>query len=253
MKKIFIFVLISLTSIMTVINIYNAVANNIVINWMSLTSLAPVIIAMYSEFDWIYVTWNKLRSWAKNNTVAFSSSFFVYTDEQKSYAELQQRVSNAMKTCKFTFQQGVSREITSNYYRTGLKTCNGLNFDLSISIDPCEELNVINVKLDYQISSRTVKNSWSDFKKFRDEFINGLATQKKRYDIVIDMKETGLNPFYRLTLKPIKAKHLDDVCLKFNENGLNVEITKNRIAASAQDPDLIDKIIKQYIPLTSVY
>lgn len=252
-KKIFVSTLIVLTLVMTTINIYNAVTNKIAVNWMSLTALAPVTIAMYSEFDWLYVNWNKLRSWLKNNTVAFSSSFFVYTDEQISYEELQQRVSDAMKMCNLSFQKGEPREITSDHYKTGLKTSNGLNFSLSISIDPNEEINIIDVQLDYQISSRTVKNSWSDFKKFRDGFTNGLATQKRQYNVVIDMKETGLNPFYRLTLKPVNAKNLDNVSLKFKEDDLKVEITKNGIAASSPDPSLIDKIIKQYIPLTSVY
>lgn len=252
-KKWGVLILVAASLIMTIVNIYNSIVHKVAVNWVSLTSLAPVFVALYNESDWIYVKWNKLCSWLKKNTVSFSSSFFVYTDEEINFNKLQSRISEAMNACELKFQKGSKRELDSDYFKTTLKTKNGLRFDLSMSIEPDDMGKVIAVTLEYQISSRNIKSSWLEFKHFRNEFVNGLRTNKQRYNLTIDMTETGLNPFYRLTLKSVDAKNLKDVQLKFKEKGLSVETTQNRIAASSDNPDSMDKIVEQYIPLTSVY
>jgi len=238
---------------MTIINIYSAVTAKMAINWLSLTALGPVFFAIYSESDWIYVNANRIHSWWKNNTVSFSSSFSIYTDKDIDYSVINERIESAMKACDLKFKNGSSRQMTSEFYRGYLKTENNLQLSLTISNDPDEDMNIVRVALDYQISSRMIKESWYDFKSFREFFVNGLATKKYRYDLTIDMTNTGLNPFYRLTLKSVNAKNLENVYLKFKEKNMEITITENKIHATSSEASRMDEIVNQYIPLTKVY
>lgn len=246
-------VLIVFSLVMTVINIWSAITAKIAINWLSITALGPIFFAIYSESDWVYVNFNRIHSWVINNTVSFNSSFSIYTDKDINYSVINKRIESAMKACDLKFQSGSSRQMTSEFYRGYLKTKNNLKLSLIISNDPDEDNNILRVALDYQISSRIIKESWNDFKSFREFFVNGLATKKYRYDLTIDMTNTGLNPFYRLTLKSVNANNLENVYLKFKEENTEIEITKNKIHASSSEISRMDEIVEQYIPLTKVY
>ena len=65
---------------MTIINIWKAITTKLVVNWFNLTSLAPILIALYYEWDWLFINWNKLKSWLLNKTVSFKASFYLYLD-----------------------------------------------------------------------------------------------------------------------------------------------------------------------------
>lgn len=60
--KVFKIILITASLIMTIVNVWKAITAKLVVNWLNLTSLAPILIALYYEWDWLFIKWNQLRS-----------------------------------------------------------------------------------------------------------------------------------------------------------------------------------------------
>lgn len=252
MKKIN-FILIACSLVMTIINIYNAVVNSLSVNWLSLTSLAPIFIALYELSDFLYVSVNKFKAWLINKTVNFKVSFAIYTDES-DYKAINNNFYSAMKESQLGFDNGSNRNIEPDYTEMKLKTKNGLNIKTTVSIgnDDTYE-SVITITFDFQISNRSLEENWKLFKEFKDSFMGKTNTLRQRYDLCINMEESGFNPFYRLTLKSVDAKDIENVNLSFKEKNTNVKIYKNKIFASSKKCSDLDNILKKYIPLTRVY
>lgn len=60
--KVFKIILITASLIITIVNVWKAITAKLVVNWLNLTSLAPILIALYYEWDWLFIKWNQLRS-----------------------------------------------------------------------------------------------------------------------------------------------------------------------------------------------
>ena len=61
--KIFKIILIIVSLVMTIVNVWKAVTANLVVNWLNLTSLVPILIALYYEWDWLFIKLNQVKSW----------------------------------------------------------------------------------------------------------------------------------------------------------------------------------------------
>lgn len=240
--------------VITAINIIIGFYKGQVLNLLELTNLVPFFIALYETSDLIYTWCNRFWAWCKCKTVSFQSCFTIFNDEDRDYRKINECISNGIIAAKLKYDNGSIREVTGDSTQITLKTKNNLKIALKINMVEDEQYqNTITISLKFQVSSRTLKDSWEIFKSFKDGFMTKTYTDKQRYDLDIDMKESGFNPFYRLTLKSVDSSDIEKVNLKFREKDTLINIYKNRIAASSPNCGDLDKILKKYIPLTSVY
>lgn len=247
-------ILIIISLVMSVCNIYKAFCEGLTINLLQLSNLMPLFIALYETSDYIYIYCNRFWAWFRCKTVSFESGFTIFNDEDRDYKKINECISKGMESSKLKFDNGSIREVTSDSTKIILKTNDNLKIALKINILESDQYkNTITISLKFQVSSRTLNNSWEIFKSFKDGLMTKTYTDKQRYDLDIDMKESGFNPFYRLTLKSVDSNDIEKVNLKFKEKDTQINIYKNRIAASSPNCGDLDKIMKKYIPLTNVY
>lgn len=225
-----------------------------VLNLLELSNFVPFFIAFYETSEFIYTWCNRIWAWFKCKTVSFQSSFTIFNDEDRDYRKINECISNGIIAAKLKYDNGSIREVTSDSTQIILKTNDNLKIALKINISGSEKYqNIITISLNFQVSSRTLNDSWEIFKSFKDELMTKTYTDKQRYDLDTDMKESGFNPFYRLTLKSVDSNDIEKVNLKFREKDTQINIYKNRIVASSPNCADLDKILKKYIPLTNVY
>lgn len=251
--KIFKFCLIAISLVMTIINIWKAITTKLVVNWFNLTSLAPILIALYYEWDWLFINWNKRKSWLLNKTVSFKASFYLYLDndsveKNKREKELSNAINDAIQQSGFIYQK--KKKISIPYTRIILMTQGRLKFTLDISGG--DHGTPIVISMDYQISSKNITQCWKNFKTFQQLLAAKFITQKQRYDILLDFSTSKQNPFYRLTLKSLDTKEVATFRLNFVEGEMRVDICNNQLHASSKKLVDIDKILSEYVPLTHV-
>lgn len=242
--------------VVTAFNIFKAIYKGPVSNFVELTNLMPLFIAFYETSDVVYTWCNRFWAWLKCKTVSFETSFTIYNDEDRDNKKINKCISNGMEAANLKYDNGSIREIKndSDSSRFIFKTNDNLKIALKINLSKSEQYqNIITISLNFQVSSRTLNDSWKIFKTFKDGFMTKTNTDRQRYDLDIDMKESGFNPFYRLTLKSVDSKDIEKVNLKFREKNAQINIYKNRIVASSSECSDLDEILKKYIPLTNVY
>lgn len=251
--KVFKITLIAVSLLMTIINIWNAITNKLVVNWLNLTSLAPIIIALYYEWDWLFIQANKFKSWFSNKTVSFKATIHLYFEDE-DYK--QEHITEKLQTAVFNFIK--SKECTTNgkaevvlpYSKLNLETKNKLKFILEITGG--DHGDSIAISMNYQISARNINNCWLMFKELCETVSDRFELSRRRYDALLDYSASKQNPFYRLTIKPIDADHVNNFKLDFSENSMKIIIDNNRLYASSENVDNIHEVLSNYIPLTHV-
>lgn len=255
MSKFLKVLLIFISVIWTFWSIANAFLNSGVMNLLSLSSLIPVFAALYSEVDWIYIQVNKIRSYFSAKTVSFTPKFqyavenTVLADHVKNYLDeslkmLRQRINTKR-------QQKYSEELIQ--YNVITET--GLSYELDLSVQNQEELTVLILKVHYQVSYRDVNKTWKEFCQLQESLFNNFARSSKskpRYDVTIKTNTKNFNPFYRLTVRRLGKAEVQNFTLKFTDGPLTVTTSQHKIYASSGQRQDIDKLIKNYVPLSKI-
>lgn len=228
-------------------------------NPWELSDLVPIAIAAYERSSRLYRNYNQVVAWFKNNTISLSTTFHIYCTDDFKTTDLSDSITNAINACHVTFDKGSIQKIDveefmqTEYYKFNLKNEQQLKFSLDIAQLNGNDAPELSVTLDYQLSYRQLRSTWTQFKKFKDVFMHNWKTSKDRNDLTINMANSNLNPFYRLTLKSIDAKDLSNVTLAFKEKGADIKITEHQIYISSSNSQTIDNVIEQIVPLTHVY
>lgn len=109
-------------------------------------------------------------------------------------------------------------------------------------------------KADYQLAYRDVKNQWDSFLSLRNNLFSIYSREessKERFDVTIKTdKHRKYNPFYRMTVRHLGKKEVKKFDLQFKDNDLSVKTTLNKIYGTSNNHQDIEKLIKEYIPLS---
>ncbi|WP_192944283.1 hypothetical protein [Ligilactobacillus agilis] len=247
------------TAFNTVTSIVDSIRyHNLVINWLSLMSIAPLTFALYQEIDFIYVWCNKIMSFFKNKTVNFKVSFYLQNNSDNFVNVINNNLNKVIKDCHLSFDNGSPQRFSNDMYtKFYFVTNNNLKFSVAISNDnlPSSEIetNNFSIIMDFQISYRDTSDCWELCKKFREKFTSKLVNENERIDLNINLSNSNQNPFYRLTVKYVSANKIDDFRLAFSEKeSLKVTLNKHSIYATSVDIQDLDRVVKEYIPLSSV-
>ncbi len=259
MKHVTVLILLSLSLVFTILNVINSVRSATYVNLLGITAIAPILMAFYQESDWLYVHWNRVTSYLKNQTARFEMTFyieydsdFLLDDKESLINELNKVLNSTLSDLNIKFQRGGKRKFDGNYAQFRVKTKENLEFSIEMSNDHISTLNNVAIKLKFQVSSRSIDKCWKLSKSFRDKFLSRVKNTTQRTDLVIDMSNSRVNPFYRLTFKFIKAKKIENFGLSFMEDNLQIKLKQYEIYATSTEISDLDRVVKEYIPLTKV-
>ena len=252
LKKIVILLLISATLVATIYNICHAIIKQTVPNYLELCSLAPASIALYNESAYIYYLVNKAKAFIKNSTVAFEPCVRLELSDEIQLLDVEKSLRALMGKENLSLKE---RDILKKQSSISIKTVtpNNLQFTVNASLVNKPTNQQLILKFEYQISARTVKSAWSDFKRYKG-FITGKHTfDSCLYTLTIDLNSSNLNPFYKITIKTIQPVKIKKVQIDITNDEMTLSIQKNKIYATSTDLETLEDIVKNYIPLTNVY
>lgn len=254
--KIFKIVLIITSILWTVYNFIVATLDHQVINLVGLTAIVPVITALYSEIDWVYIKVNKFLALFSAKTVSFSPKFQYATCDVKDTVAINSQIRGILKDNGYNVIDKHQLPITDENIYLRIQSPRGLKADLSLTASPSENETIqLIMKLDYQVSYRDVSKCWEEFTKIKEELFATyakVANSALRYDVTVATGNTRFNPFYRLTIRRLGKKVIDNFSLSFREENLKIETSLHQIYASSPDQAKIKKVIDEYVPLTKV-
>lgn len=254
MKRWFIWGLILLSFAFTVINIMTSILGKTYINLLGITSLGPILIAIYQESDYVYISWNRLRSFFKNQTTKFEMTFYIRNESENTLKKINSSLKSTINYLELSFSNGSKRQFNGSYVNMNLLTNKQLGFTVEISNDSLSnQLGTVAIKIKFQVSSRDVFACWSLAKSFREKILEKIENNYSRIDVNIDMSSSSVNPFYRLTIKNIDNKKINNFELEFSESShLKVKIKQYSIYATSTEISDLDRVINQYVPLTKI-
>lgn len=225
-------------------------------NWtkglQTFASITTAATFCYQEFDEVYALVNRCKGWILNKTVKFSVGFYTF-NENISLSEIQEALNSSLKKMNFSICEGRDREIDElGQLNTALTTSHNLNIDFKVSRNNMD--GIYNFNLVFQISSREIENSWKIANDFRNNLFNRIDVgDRSRNDIEIDMSKAKINPFYKLTIKTIKAKDVTDFELSADvSEDLQIKLHQYKLYATSSKVSDLEKLIKEYVPLAMV-
>lgn len=242
--------LILLSIVLTFINIVVSFKHKIVINLAStFTSLIPLFIALYNEWDLVYEYGNKIKMYISNKTVKFQTEIRLQLDQEYSLDEINEKINKAFSDSNLKIKNGMLKIQELKMYNLVLEEKNkGLIINSRVDI----QKEKLDIKFIFQISARNVKEIWNLAKNINSKISNKFVFSPT-FTITLDYSSSKLNPFYRLTLKPIGDKKNYNFNLEFKENDVRIKIHNNQLYAStSEDISKLDKILKEYISLSNV-
>lgn len=244
--------LIVISLIWTIINIYKAISSPNVVNLTSFLGIIPIVAGLYSEIDWIYINWNKLRAYLFLKTVSFTPKSSRFIDNYIGISQLENLARSSLSTNNYTVEESSVRKTEDNLCMRIVK--DGLRSDLTLSFSKEPDEWRLTLKIDYQLAYRDVNKFWKSFISVRNELFSQLAktaNSKERYDVTIQTtKEKNYNPFYRLTIKHVGKSEIENFNLKFTDDNLTVTTNMNKIYGTSSNYQDIERLIKEYVPLS---
>ncbi|AOT56597.1 hypothetical protein [Weissella soli] len=250
-KKILIIFLIAITLIVTTYNVIHAIVNQMAPNYLELFSLAPVLIALYNESDFIYRWVNKLKAYIKNSTVVFEPSVRLELADEIQLLDVEEVLISFMDKENLSKKRDIEKRESSLSIKTA--TSNKLRFTINANLVNKPTNQQLVLKFEYQIAARSVKSVWSDFKKYKDFITSKFTFNDCSYTLGIDLNSSNLNPFYKITIKTIQPIKIKSVQIDIKNDEMTLKIQKNKIYATSSDLETLEDIVKNYIPLTNVY
>ena len=239
MKKIKIILIIT-SLIWTLANFYQALLSPTVINLTSFIGIVPIIAALYSEIDWLYIHWNKFRAYLFLKTVSFTPKSSKFLKETITLNQLEKQTRSILKENDYSINEATFSKTHEDIY-IDIESTRGIRNKLSISLHPESNGQRLIFKADYQLAYRDVKKQWDSFLSLRDNL----------FDVTIKTdKHREYNPFYRMTVRHLGKKEVKKFDLQFKDNDLSVKTTLNKIYGTSINRQDIEKLIKEYIPLS---
>lgn len=104
MKKIKIILIIT-SLIWTLANFYQALLSPTVINLTSFIGIVPIIAALYSEIDWLYIHWNKFRAYLFLKTVSFTPKSSKFLKETITLNQLEKQTRSILKENDYSINE----------------------------------------------------------------------------------------------------------------------------------------------------
>ncbi|QMU86679.1 MULTISPECIES: hypothetical protein [Latilactobacillus] len=236
-------------------NVMTAILSKTVVNLLSLTALVPILTALYTEVDWIYIKINKFLAFHSANTVSLEPRFSRISNSTRSLEEIDQKIRSILQNENIkVYDKRSAPNNHENLYYTVLDE-NQLKFNLNLSKEPCKEGERISLKGEYQVSYRDVDKTWKEFVKLKSIIFNTFSNKEDeipRADIMIRTNDVKFNPFYRLTVRHLDNKKIERFNLKFSEGDLEVTTSLHQIYATSKDEADIEKVISEYVPLSKI-
>lgn len=245
-------ILIVISLIWTSINFYSVVTSPNVVNLTCFLGIVPIISSLYSEIDWIYINWNKLRAYLFLKTVSFAPKSSRYVEDNIKFYDLESLVRSSLTANNYMIEEAYVKRTEEDLYMRILK--DGLKSDLTVNFHKKLDGGRLTLKIDYQLAYRDVNKFWKSFINVRNELFSQFAkttNSKERYDVTIQTtNEKNYNPFYRLTVKHVGRSEIKNFDLKFTDNNLTVTTNMNKIYGTSSNYQDIERLIKEYVPLS---
>ena len=250
-------IILIITSLLwTFMNFYQAVHSPTVVNLTSFMGIIPIITALYSEIDWIYIHWNKCIAWIFLKTVSFTPKSSKLLKQTITLNQLEKQIRSVLKENDYSINEATVRKTHEDVY-IDIESTKGIKNKLSISLHPESNGQRLIFKADYQLAYRDVKDQWDSFLSLRDNLFSIYSMEessKERFDVTIKTdKHRKYNPFYRLTVRHLGKKEVKKFDLQFKDNDLSVKTTLNKIYGTSNNRQDIEKLIKEYIPLSRLW
>ncbi|MEG3265786.1 hypothetical protein [Streptococcus suis] len=254
--KLFKIVLIVTSLVWTCYNFWIAINSSGSVNLVNFVTIIPIITALYTEIDWIYIHSNKIRAYFLLKTVKFTAKSYKYIDEETSIAELENSIrEELLSNHKYKIDEAHIKRTHEDLYFT-VESESGVSNSLVISTKQDSRGQCVTIKCEYQIAYRDVATSWKSFLSVRNNFFAKFAqaeNSKERFDVTITTdKNKKYSPFYRLTVKHIGKVKIEKFDLTFRDSKLKVVTNLNKIYGTSDNFQDIEKLIKEYIPLSKL-
>ncbi|HET5664213.1 TPA: hypothetical protein ACL8T8_000911 [Streptococcus pneumoniae] len=237
----------------TFVNLYQALQSPTVINLTSFVGIVPIIAALYSEIDWLYIHWNKFRAYIFLKTVSFTPKSSKFLKETITLNQLEKQIRSVLKENDYSINEATFSKTHEDIY-IDIESTRGIRNKLSISLHPESNGQRLIFKADYQLAYRDVKKQWDSFLSLRDNLFSIYSREessKERFDVIIKTdKHRKYNPFYRMTVRHLGKKEVKKFDLQFKDNDLSVKTTLNKIYGTSNNRQDIEKLINEYIPLS---
>lgn len=255
MKKIkIIFLVISL--IWTIFNFVMAFYSP-VSDFTKFLNIIPILIAIYYEIDIIYIFWNKILAYFFLKTIVFKATSHRHISNEVSILDIEQHITRCLVNKKYTFKQKWGFERTDDFLIMTVSDPSGIKTTIKMMLQQVNDHQLISFTIDNQVAYRSVRHQWDEFRSLSDDFFSNFAkvsNTNDRYDVAISTdKMKKYNPFYRLTVRHLGKTEIQKFDLKFKDKNLEVTTTMNKIYGTSSDIHDIERLIKEYIPLSQNY
>lgn len=124
-------ILIVISLIWTSINFYSVVTSPNVVNLTCFLGIVPIISSLYSEIDWIYINWNKLRAYLFLKTVSFAPKSSRYVEDNIKFSDLESLVRTSLTANNYMIEEAYVKRTEEDLYMRILK--DGLKSDLTVN------------------------------------------------------------------------------------------------------------------------
>lgn len=255
MKKTIIFLALA-SLIWTFVTLIKDIFDGGGVNFVEFVSVIPAIVVLYSEIDWIYIKWNKLRAYFSANTISFSPKYQFVAESNTTILDVNSYFKEVLSKLNYKSIDKKSRKNTHQDLFYVVRSENGIEANIEIKISPkdYDKIGII-LKFDYQISYRDAKEKWEEFEKIRNMMFAKYSIaegEKQRYEVSIQTSKTAFNPFYRLTVRHLGGDKIDKFNLTFRDGDLKITSTLHQIYGVSENPESIKKMINEYIPLSKI-
>lgn len=240
--------------LLTFWNLYVAFLKEGAINLLPLANIIPMLCVFYFESELIYRWINKACAWLKAPTVGFMTSS-KFECELESETTLLDAYKKALNELDFTL---LEKDIVNmnNAFDLKFTDKSGLIILLhsGTSWNSRNENHLVNSQFTFQNSYRDVPKSWIIFKNIQNRVDEIIHTTNKRYSFELkSMTGKKFNPFYRLVVKDLKTTDVKEFTLKYQEDGVELTTTKQKIYATSSDFDKLTNVMSSYIPTTRLF
>lgn len=242
-KKFLIIVVIFLAFIITsIIQIVEFIKGNVTL-FILLTSITSSILfvsqVIYNNIYLVFLYINRIKLFVINPTVNWQLNLNIDLKEKIDFNQINKDFYDLLISENLDVKRLLLNDCDFKF------TLNSANIDVSYD----SECKKISMKYVSRISYRASKN---EFDKIVDQIFdlyieNTSPIKKKLYSLTVNFEH--LNPFYKLNIKHLEENNVEDFILEANIQGLDVNVSKNRIKILSRDKDLIRKASKSYIAL----
>lgn len=249
-KKIIVIVLCILTIL---INLKILLLNGGIINFLNLISLAPVLLTLYNNSDFLYLKVNKFLFYFRNKTINFEPEIkFIVDEGLGKLSDVEKNVDIYLDENRFSLMQnGVTK--TDCTIDKSIISENQLISKITISVGNDGIHDYFKVKWNFQISFRDLSNNWKNFKNLRECLLKKFNSDSVVNSVLIKTSESNTSLFYKLTIKKFDNLIVKSADLEVNNDEITINIGKNSLYAHSEKIDEIEDVVKNFIPLTNVY